>query len=219
VDTSDWLHARSAGTRRRRWVCLAAVAMLVAALPLTGAGPATGVEVLGINVPTCVPVPDLGITCPGNVALNAIVYSSGHLPCTLRAGAGNVVDGAASNIYYDKWCVPSGQPTIYIQLLNNGLMGYSVDKIVVKHAGVAERTSWNTRAFRITAYNGIGSRTFAEVKDNTASVSTHVPGLNVPAYNNIREIRLDVLVPTQGTNTATRIYEVEVWARPSTTLP
>lgn len=203
---------------RRRWAFLAIVALLVAAPAVTTASPAGGTELVGVNVPTCVPLPDLGVTCPGNVALNAVVYSS-YPSCTLGSGPANAVDGAASNIYTDKWCVLTGRPTLYIDLVNNGLMGYSVSKVVVKHAGVAENPIYNTRAFQISMYNGIGTRTFANVTNNTASETVHTPILNVPPYNNIRQVRLDISVPTQGLNQATRIYEVEVWATPSTTLP
>ena len=221
-EASEW---RPRGRRplarggRRRWAVLAILAMLVAAPAVTTVSPAGGTEVVGVNVPTCVPLPDLGVTCPANVALNAVVYAGGYPSCTLGSGPANAVDGAASNIYTDKWCVPTGKPTLYLDLVNNGLMGYSVSKVVVKHAGVAENPILNTRAFQISMYNGIGTRTFANVTNNTASTTVHTPILNVPPYNNIRQVRLDISVPTQSTNQATRIFEVEVWATPSTTLP
>ena len=44
-----------------------------------------------------------GQNCTGNVALNAVALSS-HLPCSSGSGPANAVDGAASNIYNDKWC-------------------------------------------------------------------------------------------------------------------
>jgi hypothetical protein len=46
------------------------------------------------------------------------------------------VDGAATNIYTDKWCVRSGQPTLTVQV-PVFLYGFTLSKVVVKHAGVA----------------------------------------------------------------------------------
>ena len=154
---------------------------------------------------------------PTNVALNTLALSS-HLPCTLGSGPENAVDGAASNIYTDKWCVPSGTPTLTIQLPASAY-GFTLSKIVVKHAGVAgESPTWNTRAYKLRVRKGAISgicapSTVATVTNNTANQTVHAI-----SSKNVSQVQLVVDLPTQGTNQATRIYEVEVWGTPSTTL-
>jgi hypothetical protein len=153
-----------------------------------------------------------------DVALHDVALSSSP-PCTLGSGPEKAVDGAASNIYTDKWCVPSGTPTLTIQLPASAY-GFTVNKIVVKHAGVAETPLWNTRAFRlIVRKSGIlaglpglcSPTTVATVTNNTASVTT-----NTINSSNVSQVQLAIDVPTQNGNPATRIYEVEVWGYPST---
>ena len=148
-----------------------------------------------------------------NVALNAATTATvAGLPavsCSLGSGPENAVDGAASNIYTDKWCVLAGSPTLNIAL-PAATNGWTVSKIVIKHAGVAgESAAYNTRAYTLT---GVGATrtTIATVTANTANQTVH--DLNLA---NQRAIELRVDTPTQGIDTATRIYEVEVWAVPS----
>jgi mannosyl-glycoprotein endo-beta-N-acetylglucosaminidase len=149
-----------------------------------------------------------------NVALKALAVSS-HLPCTLDSGPENAVDGAASNINTDKWCVRSGQPTLTLQLTGS-LNGYTVSHVVVKHAGAGGETpAFNTRAFRLRVGTSplSPSITVATVTGNTANETVHPVGLT-----HVSQVQLLVDVPTQNTNQATRIYEVEVWGTPSTLL-
>jgi len=152
-----------------------------------------------------------------NVALNAVTDASvAGLPavsCSLSSGPENAVDGAASNIYTDKWCVLAGNPTLNI-MLPAATYGWTVSKIVIKHAGVAgESPVYNTRAYTLTGVAaGLMRTTIATVTANTANQTVH--DLNLA---NQRQIELRVDTPTQGLDTATRIYEVEVWAAPSTT--
>jgi hypothetical protein len=151
---------------------------------------------------------------PTNVALNAVALSS-HLPCTLGSGPENAVDGAASNIYTDKWCVASGTPTLTIQLPASAY-GFTLSKIVVKHAGVAETPAWNTKAYRLLVKRGtVGTcapSTVVTVTNNTANETVHTI-----SSKNVSQVQLAVDIPTQGANQATRIYEVEVWGIPSAT--
>jgi hypothetical protein len=163
--------------------------------------------------PICTPLP--GQSCTGNVALNAVALSS-HLPCSLGSGPANAVDGAASNIYTDKWCVASGKPTLTLQLPVSSY-GFTLSKIVVKHAGVAgENPALNTKAYRILTSPSLLCRTtpLLTVTSNTANQTVH----NV-SIRNVAQVQLAIDIPTQGTNQATRIYEVEVWGSPSTTPP
>ena len=161
--------------------------------------------------PICTPLP--GQNCTGNVGLNAVALSS-HAPCSLGSGPANAVDGAASNIYTDKWCVASGKPTLTLQLPVS-TYGFTLTKIVVKHAGVAgENQALNTKAYRILTSPSLLCRTtpLLTVTSNTANQTVH----NV-SIRNVAQVQLAIDIPTQGTNQATRIYEVEVWGTPSTT--
>jgi hypothetical protein len=190
----------------RRSLCVLAASL---AAVLAGSSPARAD--LPPLLPICTPV--FGQTCSGNLALNAITTSS-HLPCTLGSGPENAVDGAASNVYTDKWCVRSGQPTLTISLPVY-IYGFTLSKIVVKHAGVAgESSTFNTRAYRLTART---TSPFCAPK-MLATVTNNILNQTVHTVTNawVRQVQLDVLAPTQGTGGATRIYEVEVWGTPST---
>ena len=143
------------------------------------------------------------------MAQGAVALSS-QPSCTLGSGPDNAVDGAASNIYTDKWCVPSGKPTLTIVLPTDPvIVDRFVSKIVVKHAGVLENPSWNTRAYRIYTSPSMLNPTWTlltTVTNNVSSVNT----LSVP-NRRASMVRLDVDIPTQFGDPATRIYEVEVW--------
>jgi NedA-like, galactose-binding domain len=80
---------------------------------------------------------------------------------------------------------------------------------VVKHAGTGgETTSWNTRDFNIqVSQDGSTWTTVVNVTGNTASTTTHPI-----AATQARYVRLNVTVPTQTSDSATRIYELEVYA-------
>jgi hypothetical protein len=149
------------------------------------------------------------VTVQGNMSQGAIALSS-HPSCTPGSGPENAVDGAASDIHTDKWCVPSGKPTLTIVLPSDPLIvNRVVNKIVVKHAGVAEATAWNTRAYRIYTSPTVLYPTWTLVATethNTSSVDTFsFPGRRTSM------VRLDVDIPTLFGDPATRIYEVEVW--------
>ena len=163
-----------------------------------------------------------------NVALNALATATtaGGLPaaqCTLGSGPAKAVDGRASNIYTDKWCVPSGTPTLTIQLPKTLIAsGYLVNKIVVKHAGFAgENPAYNTRAFSVNVrrWQPCSGQVpilntpqgFGYVTNNTANQTV----FSASYMDNVDQVQLVIQAPTQGTGGATRIYEVEVWGTPS----
>ena len=153
-----------------------------------------------------------------NIATSAVATATvgglPALPCTLGSGPENAVDGAASNIYNDKWCVASGRPTLHLALPANDY-GWTVSRIVIKHAGVAgESAALNTRAYTLSTWSSGAQTVLATVTANTANQTVH--DLNL-AFQNAIDLRIDT--PTQGTNQATRIYEVEVWAVPSVPAP
>ncbi|HJT95376.1 MAG TPA: hypothetical protein VJ777_26140 [Mycobacterium sp.] len=111
----------------------------------------------------------------------------------------------------------SARPTLSIQLPAS-VNGFTLSKIVVKHAGVAESPALNTRAYRLRVQKvgilGIGCapNTVVTVTNNTANETVHTI-----SSKNVSQVQLVVDIPTQGTNQATRIFEVEVWGVPSTT--
>ena len=164
------------------------------------------------GVPLCVPL--VGQTCSGNVALNTLATSS-HLPCTLGSGPENAVDGAASNIYTDKWCVRSGRPTLTIQLPVYDF-GFTLNRIVVRHAGGLESSSYNTRAYKLHVKTNpfCAPTTVASVTNNTSNITSHDISVT-----NVSQVLLEIVTPTQTLDPATRIFEVEAWGSPTTSLP
>jgi hypothetical protein len=78
----------------------------------------------------------------------------------------------------------------------------------VRHAGAGgEAARWNTRDFDLqVSLDGTTWTTVAAVRGNTADVSTHQLAAVTARY-----VRLNVLVPTQDTDQAARVYEFEVY--------
>lgn len=193
---------------RTRWTRLGVLAACVAAV-LAGSSPARAADT--------------------NVALHAVAtaYSNNlpALPCSPGSGPEKAVDGRASNIYTDKWCVPSGQPILVVTLpkiVNNvGNVGFDIHKIVVKHAGFAgESRTYNTRNFRLwvrdyipcsylgpwALVNTSNPIQVAAVTNNSADQTVH--NTNV---GHVAQVLLLIDAPTQQLGGATRIYDVEVW--------
>lgn len=181
--------------RRRLMILCVAVA--------TVAGPFVGVRAAQAATATTAPPAET------DVALHTAAFAALTVNCTLGSGPQKAVDGAASNIYTDKWCSFSKEPDLTIPLPVTPA-GYTVDKIVVKHAGVAESPTLNTRDFRLSVFNPNVGTDYKYVYGNTANVTTTPIG-----ESGITEVDLLILTPTQTTNTATRIYEVEVWGYPT----
>src|SRR4030095_10739884 len=85
---------------------------------------------------------------------------------------------------------------------------FAIQSFTVRHAGAGgETTSWNTRDFDLqVSSDGTNWTTVASARGHTASVTNHPLGTPTSA----RFVRLNVLVPTQTTDNAARIYELEV---------
>ncbi len=152
-----------------------------------------------------------GVAQGADVRVGALASSS-HMSCTLGSGPENAVDGAASNIYTDKWCVLRGPPTLTLQLTGS-LTGWTVSRIVVKHAGAGgESPAMNTRAFRLRARTSplASWLAVATVTGNAANVTVHPVALA-----GVFDVQLLVDIPTQTADPATRVYEVEVWGTPT----
>ncbi|WFE53790.1 ricin-type beta-trefoil lectin domain protein [Micromonospora sp. WMMD1155] len=148
-----------------------------------------------------------GVTPPPgdgtNLALNkpAVADSS----CSTSEGPAKAVNGSVTGGNSDKWC--SKGTTRYLQVDLGA--SHTVNRVVVKHAGAGgEDPAWNTRDFTIaSSADGTTWTTRATVTGNTASTTTH--NLVAPGT---RHVRLAITAPTSTTDTAARIYELEVYA-------
>jgi len=135
---------------------------------------------------------------PTNVALNK--SATGSTPCASAEGPAKAVTGSTS----DKFCSHSVPKFLRVDLGQS----YAITSFTVRHAGAGgEPTEWNTRDFDLqVSADGATWTTVVQARGNTASVTNHT----VSATG--RYVRLNVITPTQGGDTATRIYELEVYA-------
>jgi hypothetical protein len=123
--------------------------------------------------------------------------------CATAEAAANAVDGSLAN--NSKWCSLTSQANLQIDLGSVQTVG----SFVVKHAGLGgETTGWNTGAFAIdVSTDGSAFTTVVNVSGSRASRTFHAI-----TARQARFVRFRSLTPTNNGNTATRIYEVEVYA-------
>lgn len=140
-----------------------------------------------------------------NVALNKTTIASGQ--CSPTEAAKFAFDGKVTD--NSKWCA-LGTPPHWLQVDLGGQ--YAISKFVIRHAEAGgEPQAFNTQAFRIeVSTDGENWTEVVKVTDNTAAVSEHSITLT-----NARYARLLVDKPTQGGDTAARIYEFEVYGYPN----
>jgi hypothetical protein len=87
-----------------------------------------------------------------------------------------------------------------------------VSSFVVQHAGLGgETTVWNTPTYSVSTSTDGSSWTQAVAVTGARNSRTWLP---VPART-ARHVRLDIATPTNDTDTAARIYELEVYGRSS----
>lgn len=124
--------------------------------------------------------------------------------CKPGEEAVKAVNGRVASKTQDKFC--SLQTPSWLQIDLQGVR--TLHGFTLKHAGAGgEPAAMNTRAFTIrTSLDGRQWTTAVSVRDNTADISRH-PIAAIQA----RYVRLDVTVPTQTADPATRIYEFEAW--------
>jgi alpha-acetolactate decarboxylase len=124
--------------------------------------------------------------------------------CSTSETPDKAVNGSVSGGTSDKWCSLGTTKWWQVDL------GASqpISKFVISHAGAGgESTAWNTKDFNIQVSNdGTNWSTVVNVTGNTANVTT-----STIATTTARYVRLNVVTPTQNTDTAARIYEVEVY--------
>lgn len=139
-----------------------------------------------------------------NLALNkpATVDST----CNATQTATKAVDGNVNND--SKWCSKSSNRWLQIDL---GSVK-QVNQFVIKHASEGgETASYNTKAYHIlVSTDGTNWSKVVNVSNNTSGITVDKMTA-VPA----RYIKLNVTTPTQTTNAAARIYELEVYGPPN----
>lgn len=138
-----------------------------------------------------------------NVALNHPAASDGQ--CAPTEGPEKAVNGSITGGNSDKWCSLGAHPWLRIDLGGK----VPVTRVVLSHAGAGnEPPVFNTRDYDVqTSPDGTTWTTVASARGNTQNVTTHT----MPPTP-VRYIRLNVLTPTQNTDRAARIYELEAYA-------
>ncbi|MFI6294694.1 GH92 family glycosyl hydrolase [Nonomuraea sp. NPDC050790] len=138
-----------------------------------------------------------------NLALNKT--ATGSAACNANEGPAKAVNGSVSGGNTDKFCSASVPSFLQVDLGASA----GLTRFVVHHAGAGgESTTWNTAAFTIqVSQDGANWSTVANVSGNTASTTTHTI-----AATQARHVRLNVTTPTGTSDTATRIYDLEVYA-------
>jgi len=133
--------------------------------------------------------------------------ATGSASCAADEGPNNAFNGSVSGGATDKFCSPNVPSWLQVDLGAS----YPVSQVIVKHAGAGgEDSTWDTRDFNLqVSVDGVTYTTVATVTGNTSDVSMHS---FAPA--NARYVRLNIVTPTSSGNTATRIYEMEVYAVP-----
>ena len=160
----------------------------------TGAGDVPPSFIQGATPPAAAPA--LGT----NLARGKTVTASAA--CATTESGPNAVDGSLAN--NSKWCSLTSGASLQIDLGS----AQTVGSFVVKHAGLGgETTGWNTGAFAIdVSTDGTNFTTVINVSGSRSSRTFHPI-----TARSARFVRLRSLTPTNNGNTATRIYEVEVY--------
>lgn len=144
-----------------------------------------------------------GGTGPTNVALNKTATADSS--CNANEGPAKAVNGSVSGGNTDKWCSAGASKFWQVDLGSS----FNIQSFTLRHAGAGgESGTWNTRDFTLqVSSNGTSWTTAVTVTGNTANVTTH----NITPTG-ARYVRLNITAPTSTTDTAARVYEVEVYA-------
>ncbi|WP_214106615.1 discoidin domain-containing protein [Acrocarpospora catenulata] len=138
-----------------------------------------------------------------NLALNKPATADSQ--CAANEGPAKAVNGTYNGGLSDKWCSLGTSKWLRVDLQNATTVG----KVVLRHSGAGgEKTSWNTKDFDLQiSTNGTNWTNVAQVRNNTASTTTHTF-----TPTSARYIRLNVITPTSDSDTAARIFELEAYA-------
>jgi hypothetical protein len=150
-----------------------------------------------------------GNTSP-NLALNR--PATGSAPCNANETPDKAFNGSVSGGNSDKFC--SLAATKFLQVDLGSPM--SLGRFIVRHAGAGgESANLDTRDFNIqVSSDGTNFTPVVTVTGNTSDVTTNDI---TPATG--RFVRLNITTPTQTTDTAARIYELEVYGAGGSTPP
>ncbi|WP_405578679.1 GH92 family glycosyl hydrolase [Streptomyces sp. NBC_01190] len=130
--------------------------------------------------------------------------ATGSDACGSTEGADKAVNGSYSGGTSDKWCSKAaGTKTLAVDLGAS----HTLSSLVVRHAGAGgEDPAWDTKDFDLSvSADGSTWSTVAQVRGNTADSTTN------QVATSGRYVRLSVITPTQNTDPAARIYELEVY--------
>ena len=130
--------------------------------------------------------------------------ATGSDACATTETTDKAVNGSFSEGGSDKWCSKvSGTKTLTVDLGAS----HALTSLVVRHAGAGgENPAWDTKDFDLSvSTDGSTWSTAAQVRGNTADTTTNAVSTTA------RYVRLSVITPTQTTDTAARIYELEVY--------
>jgi predicted alpha-1,2-mannosidase len=136
-----------------------------------------------------------------NLALNHTATADSQ--CNADESAAKAVNGSVSGGGTDKWC--SGGASKWLQVDLGA--SHAISSFTVRHAGAGgESNTWDTKDFDIqVSADGSTWSTVVQARGNTSDVSSH------GASASGRYVRLNIVTPTQTTDTAARIYEFEVY--------
>ncbi|WP_412539037.1 GH92 family glycosyl hydrolase [Longispora sp. K20-0274] len=137
-----------------------------------------------------------------NLALNRPATADSS--CNANEGPAKAVNGSVTGGTGDKWCSAGATKWWQVDLGSSVPVG----TVTLRHAGAGgESASWNTKDFDVqVSADGSAWTTVAQVRGNTADVSSH------PVSGTGRYVRVNVLTPTQTSDAAARIYEIEVYS-------
>jgi len=147
---------------------------------------------------------------PPNLALAKT--ATGSAACATTETADKAVNGSITGGNGDKWC--SNAVTRFLQVDLGSIQ--TIDRIVVRHACAGDESlSFNTRDFNLeVSSDGTNFTQVANVTGNTACNTTHSF-----SSTSARFVRLNIVTATQTTDTAARIYELEVYQFGGTCTP
>lgn len=136
-----------------------------------------------------------------NLALNKPVTSSAT--CASNESAANAVDGVLKGD--SKWCSSVSPSFLQVDLGSIQPVG----SFVLKNAGLGgETTAWNTNTYTIQiSTDNTNWTTVVNVAGNQGSRV-----LNSITQQSARYVRLNITKPTNTADTATRLYELEVYS-------
>jgi hypothetical protein len=131
--------------------------------------------------------------------------ATGTTNCSSTQTPAKAVDGSVAGTD-NKWCSVLGNPNQYWWRADLGTT-QQLTRIVLRHAGVRESASLNSKNFTIqTSTNNTTWTTVATVTNNTSSVTNHVFNATSARY-----VRVNITAPTSSADTRARLYEVEAY--------